>query len=702
MNRPFAVCAILAMAGFASTSAAQTVFNTSVTPSWNVGTGQPNANFVVNTNSAERIELGLSSFYRFLGGQDFIIDNLYGFGPGPSPTSGGDPTVTPWGTRVTPFTYGESVEGNSFTFNNYVRKDTFANRDALDLNGAGQLRSIINAAGLGDWANVLAAHLDNADDGLNNNTLGVNHVFSHDNGSVGDGSSQPPIPTYQQQGWATHAYLLLRGGLPIVYHNARGITRPGGFWPREGLPIALGMDPFTNAPNTVATTLVRLQNNIGRGDFRPLTSTTGGGSADVLVFERFRNPGGGQPILANAIVGVNDRYDAGSDLRTVTTSFPQGQVLVEQTGNADDPVVDPTNAIPSTITVGAGGSVSIRVPRNASTPTGGGTTVHHRGFVVYAPAIPQGAVTISPVASTIAPDPSTVPLFRRRTTAVPVVTAGSFTLELATTPAIPLSQDPDVDDNAVFRFNRGFVDLNGNGQVDFGPGNDAVAGFELFNTLRQPGTTQPSGLGLYRQTISTALLPEGYNYITVRAFKRRPASTDPLWREVRQVVYVDRLPPEVSVTLPPQPVQASSALIRARAADRTASNAWVFANLPQGVDPTTLVGPLSQMVRVDRFDWQFQVDGLSTGQNRVTVVAGEDSGRLTVVFDGSLNVQLPCYANCDGSTAEPRLTPSDFVCFLNKYRAGDPYANCDGSVGTPILTPSDFICFLAQYRSGCP
>ncbi|QYU67641.1 hypothetical protein J4558_22490 [Leptolyngbya sp. 15MV] len=47
-----------------------------------------------------------------------------------------------------------------------------------------------------------------------------------------------------------------------------------------------------------------------------------------------------------------------------------------------------------------------------------------------------------------------------------------------------------------------------------------------------------------------------------------------------------------------------------------------------------------------------------------------------------------CYANCDGSTGSPVLSPSDFVCFLNKYRAGDAYANCDGSTGSPALSPS--------------
>ncbi|MFN0131091.1 MAG: RCC1 domain-containing protein, partial [Phycisphaerales bacterium] len=38
-----------------------------------------------------------------------------------------------------------------------------------------------------------------------------------------------------------------------------------------------------------------------------------------------------------------------------------------------------------------------------------------------------------------------------------------------------------------------------------------------------------------------------------------------------------------------------------------------------------------------------------------------------------------CYANCDGSTADPFLNINDFVCYLNYFAAGEQYANCDAS-----------------------
>jgi len=63
---------------------------------------------------------------------------------------------------------------------------------------------------------------------------------------------------------------------------------------------------------------------------------------------------------------------------------------------------------------------------------------------------------------------------------------------------------------------------------------------------------------------------------------------------------------------------------------------------------------------------------------------------------------IPCYANCDASTAPPVLTANDFQCFLNKYASGDAAANCDGSTNAPVLNANDFQCFLNKYAAGCP
>ena len=61
-----------------------------------------------------------------------------------------------------------------------------------------------------------------------------------------------------------------------------------------------------------------------------------------------------------------------------------------------------------------------------------------------------------------------------------------------------------------------------------------------------------------------------------------------------------------------------------------------------------------------------------------------------------------CYPNCDASTAVPILNVNDFVCFLNRFAAGDTYANCDASTAAPVLNVNDFICFTNAFAAGCP
>ncbi|MFN0132605.1 MAG: GC-type dockerin domain-anchored protein [Phycisphaerales bacterium] len=68
----------------------------------------------------------------------------------------------------------------------------------------------------------------------------------------------------------------------------------------------------------------------------------------------------------------------------------------------------------------------------------------------------------------------------------------------------------------------------------------------------------------------------------------------------------------------------------------------------------------------------------------------------------SFRAEVPrCYADCDGSTSTPALNVVDFICFLNKFAAGDSYANCDGSTTPPVLNVSDFVCFQNSFAAGC-
>ncbi|MBU6412728.1 MAG: hypothetical protein KGS45_04585 [Planctomycetes bacterium] len=605
--------------------------------------------------------------------------------------------LTPDGRWVTPFSFGESVEGNQFTYDNYIRKsnnksnlpsragDWFGNRDALDIAGSGQLRDLLNANGLGDWNNVLNAHLDVVDDPnnlLQDGSLGIFHTFSHDNGTAGDGGSAPPMPTLRQQGLFTYAYLLMRTGSVKVYHNGRGISRSGGFWPRAGMEIALGWDPSTNASQPTLTKLVQIHNQYGRGDFYQLnfTDSVNSSKADVLVFDRRSNN------QANVLVGVNDRWDSGTDSRSVLTAFPAGTRLMELTGNAADPAVDPTNVIPETLVVGGDQRVLITVPRNVSSA---GT--HSKGYVVYGPALPSGSVTLVGAASALPADSSSVPIYRRRLTALPVVTGNSFTIDLATTPGDPL--DINTDDNAMYRIDQGYRDSNGNGQIDYNHQSGAASGYEDFRTLKQPaynGSTATNGH--YQQTIDASQLSEGIHYLSVISFRKRPAGTSPLFREWRSAFYVDRTGPAINFPNPTT-LTTPSYLFKVQAADRTAARVHTMLNVNPNTDPRTLVSVFNQATRNDRFDWSRTTTGMQHGFNQISVVTYEESGnssvnRFTVFVD-----LCPADFNDDGTI--------DFFDYLDFVAAFSSGANTADFNGDTVIDFFDYLDFVAEFSSPC-
>ncbi|HYD01827.1 MAG TPA: alpha-amylase family glycosyl hydrolase [Phycisphaerales bacterium] len=539
--------------------------------------------------------------------------------------------TTPAGQQAIPFSFVEAVDSNT-SIQTYIRKfDGIGNRDALDLNEAGALRDIRSANGFGSWQNPINASVDRQDDGNNNGTQGVHHVYSHDNGSVGSGGSAPALPAPSQYALPQNAYALLRSGVPIIYYNGREMHdrfQNRGFWPREGNPTALG-----NLDANL-TRLVQIRAGHARGDMfvlnGPGSDASIQGLNDVLIFER------GNTAAANLLVGVNDRYDNGYDSRDVTTRFPPGTILQELSGTATDPSVDPNNDIPDTVTVGANGRVTIRVPRNANP----GGAQHHRGYVAYGPAAPAGVLSVAPVASTLPPDAVSVPAYRRRLTPVEVVTDTAFELRLATTKAI--ATDANFDDFAVFRINQGFADLNGNGIVDqLPPGATVDAGYEQFLTQSSPisGPTGTGTTGLYRQFIDTTLLPEGFNYISIIAYRRRTDGGLPIFKEFRKVVYIDRLPPQA--TLLDNPAASNGNFeFRVQTTDRTVNAVHILVNVPVGVDPVPLCNGSNQATQYDRLEWRRNVGTLPTGSNSLTVVAFEKTGRAGATRYNNISITL--------------------------------------------------------------
>ena len=609
--------------------------------------------------------------------------------------------TTPDGRQVTPYSFGESVEGNDFTFQRYVRMpngatsgrstagDAFGNRDALDLGGAGALRDLIN--GFQSWSGVQGTHLDNADDGFNNGTIGVNHSFSHDNGSTGNGGSQPGIPTYQQQGWFAHAYLIMRPGVTKLYHNGRGISRGGGFWPREGLPVALGWDPTAAATQSVITNLVQLRHFYARGDYIPRWQ-----DSFVNIFDRRTGSS------SNVLVGTNRSY-AGSgvtsyDERTVATNFPSGQRLIEMTGNAARSDVDPSGQIAEVLTVASGGNVTIRVPRNQNF---NGVT-HHRGFVVYGPAIPSGTVTLVGSTGTIAADPASTPDVRQRVTALPIVSGNTFEVRLDTTNGDPglvalvgqAAANANADDNAVFRINEGFTDLNGNGGVDKPFNDPVVPGYENFVTQKTPMAGTSLTGGVYRQTINTATLPEGVNYLSVIAFRKRNSGEAALYREWRVPFYVDRVAPSADITNCPLTLPTPQSYnFQVRANDRTTRTAHVIVNLPVG--GTITPNLFNQATQTDRFDFN-RTASLVNGTNRVTLVAVEESGTWLVKDYYVIVGSCPADLNGDGFVDD-----SDFVIFASAYDNFEDYRGDFNNDG--YTDDADFVIFAGAYDAfTCP
>ncbi|MBL9030378.1 MAG: hypothetical protein JNM80_01550 [Phycisphaerae bacterium] len=60
-----------------------------------------------------------------------------------------------------------------------------------------------------------------------------------------------------------------------------------------------------------------------------------------------------------------------------------------------------------------------------------------------------------------------------------------------------------------------------------------------------------------------------------------------------------------------------------------------------------------------------------------------------------------CYPNCDTSTQPPYLNVNDYICFNERFAAGDSFANCDESTTPPILNVLDFVCFMNRFAAGC-
>ena len=217
------------------------------------------------------------------------------------------------------FTYSEVFDANPAVLLPHVKKTINpadpgrigGNRDTLDFKLYFALKDNLEQTGVtGAWQRIKDAALDMSDDGLHNGSAGVTFTHNHD-------VFKPFALEHVAQ-----AYTLMMPGNTVVYFNGREFGDNRDF-PKPGRGDALSV-----GRGSLLTRLLEVRNSHGRGNYAERWDGTDG----LFAFER-----GG-----SAIVLLSNRGDAGFDSRTLTNvGFRPGQLLVELTGNAADPDVNP-------------------------------------------------------------------------------------------------------------------------------------------------------------------------------------------------------------------------------------------------------------------------------------------------------------------------------------------------------------------------
>lgn len=528
-----------------------------------------------------------------------------------------------WGRRTTPFSFGELISGSLDELAPYHRMDGFGNRTVLDF----PLKFAMNdniANPSGNFSTILGTTADALGDGnTQNGSAGVLFVQSHDTGAIGD---PPPLQN------VAYAHILSRKGYPVVYYN-----------PQEFLPT-LGNRDFPNPISRgdalgqfgeIITTLVGINNDLvnrrSGNDYRSLWA-----DADYIAYE----------LNNTLVVGMTDRDDQGStglgyEERTVSNFGFRGVTLVELTGNAADPFVDPNGDIPETITIPSEGSIVLRVPTNENA----NGEKHGRPYVMYGLQQPVGVAfdnaagdvglrVIDP-AFTLGPDGEDVPFAQRRNTPVDVVTGDSVTIELQLDQSFGA-----IEDNALIKWNYG-INIDGDDSGDFGVAfgvdDPLVGGFENF-AVRSP--TSDGGTGTYSITVDldNPDIPEGLNYLTAIAFLERVDGLPPVFTTFRKVIYVDRRAPDVEVVFPQTQtgvgdIGPGSYEFVIENPDGTGNSMHVFWNLDAETDPIGdgLLGDDNRATQTDRNRWRFTVADIAARDfQELTVVLFEETGNSTV------------------------------------------------------------------------
>jgi alpha-amylase len=538
------------------------------------------------------------------------------------------------GSQSDVFTYSEVFDANPAVLLPHVKKNINhadpgrigGNRDTLDFKLYFALKdNLENTAVPAAWQRIKDAALDVSDDGLHNGSAGVTFSQNHD-------VFKPFALEHVAQ-----AYTLMMPGNTIVYFNGREFGDNRDF-PKPGRGDALSI-----GRGSLLTQLVAARNTHGRGNYAERWDGTDG----LFAFER----------QGSALVLLSNRGDAGFDSRTlINVGFRPGTLLVELSGNASDPIVNPDRGghrdIAQVVRVfeeGGVTKVNVRFQRPGTVNTSGKFNFHGKGLLVYGVATPQSdkGVELTDVAEVLPGrlDPANDRQNgTQRQSDISLIRSDSFEVRLRTKPVRLLGsndlRDVDADgDEALLRLDGG-LDLNGNGKVDFTAPGTTEYGFERFTTkssplIRNHDVHAPRGDGEFTQVINASRLAEGMHFLTVRAYRHQPAGSPAVFSDFKKVIYIDRSPP-VSAFDSFHPIESApeDTEVWIRSLDSTADRIHAFANLSSTMAESEVLALVAEgqgrLERIDRALFKGTVRGLAKGDNTLMIVTFEPSGTHSV------------------------------------------------------------------------
>lgn len=586
------------------------------------------------------------------------------------------------------FAFSEVYDSDQNLLQSDTRKDinpatpgvVGGNRDVLDFPLFFALRDNLTGNGLqNSWFNIRNASFDLHDDGFHNGSQGVTFVSSHDN----DGAYLSNV---------AYAYTLMLPGNTLVYFNAKEFGTNRDF-PKDGRGDALG-GVFGNS----ITTLVDLRNRYGRGNYKERFI-----EKELFAYER----------SGSAVMLLSNRTDAGYDSRTILTDFAAGTRLIELTGNAASTSADPNHDIPELVTVNSDHTINIRFLRNTAPSTNNFTG---NGYLIYGLASPQGALSLTNVAQTLAGGtPTAATNAVTRLNDIKVIKTDAFQVQLNTTAVNllgnPAFREKDADgDNALLRIDDGF-DVNNNGHIDYTTPGPTNYGFEEFTTIHTPGYFAASGNGAYAQSIDTTKLSEGMHFITARAYRHRSDGGPAIFTDFKQSIYVDRFKP-VSAVVSFDPFASGQGGqdrdLVVRSVDQTGDNVHVFFDLPAALSEVQVLAMVNGNSQTDRLDtdlWKKGKAGLVNGNHVATIVTYEIDGnynvqRLAGLYTASPIGKGPGDLSHDGQFTATDIanTPGSFEQFL--YSRNQQFDAAGDLNGDGKIDDRDLFLLKATFKAG--